>query len=58
MKKSALQAQQITLGVAIFDKHGRILVDPDGLMPSVAITDSFLEKVWDSTLDHFRRGFV
>lgn len=45
MKRSALRAQQITLGTAIFDKHGRILVDPDGLMPSVAITDSFLEKV-------------
>ncbi|EEU34513.1 uncharacterized protein NECHADRAFT_54441 [Fusarium vanettenii 77-13-4] len=44
MKRSALRAQQITLGTAIFDKHGRILVDPDGLMPSVAITDSFLEK--------------
>lgn len=58
MKKSALRAQQITLGAAIFDKHGRILVDPDGLLPSVAVTDSFLEKVRGS-FDHFRhRQFV
>lgn len=45
MRKSALRAQQITLGAAVFDKHGRILVDPDGFVPSAAVTDSFLEKV-------------
>ncbi|KAH8679444.1 hypothetical protein BGZ61DRAFT_396378 [Ilyonectria robusta] len=44
MRKSALRAQQITLGAAVFDKHGRILVDPDGFVPSAAVTDSFLEK--------------
>ncbi|RSL86103.1 hypothetical protein CDV31_016451 [Fusarium ambrosium] len=44
LKKSAIRAQQITLGTTIFDKHGRILVDPDGIIPSIAITDLFLEK--------------
>ncbi|RKK18699.1 hypothetical protein BFJ66_g16443 [Fusarium oxysporum f. sp. cepae] len=44
MRRSALRAQQITLGAAIFDKSGRILVDPDGFIPSTVVTDSFLEK--------------
>ncbi|EXM13691.1 hypothetical protein FOTG_17870 [Fusarium oxysporum f. sp. vasinfectum 25433] len=44
MRRSALRAQQITLGAAIFDKAGRILVDPDGFIPSTVVTDSFLEK--------------
>jgi hypothetical protein len=45
MRRSALRAQQITLGAAIFDRSGRILVDPDGFIPSAVVTDSFLEKV-------------
>ncbi|RKK84930.1 hypothetical protein BFJ71_g14327 [Fusarium oxysporum] len=44
MRRSALRAQQITLGAAIFNKAGRILVDPDGFIPSTVVTDSFLEK--------------
>ncbi|KAF5019759.1 hypothetical protein F66182_8231 [Fusarium sp. NRRL 66182] len=44
MRRSALRAQQITLAAAIFDKAGRILVDPDGHIPSTVVTDSFLEK--------------
>ncbi|KAF5657362.1 signaling ykoW [Fusarium heterosporum] len=44
MRRSALRAQQITLAAAIFDKAGRILVDPDGYIPSTVVTDSFLEK--------------
>ncbi|KAK2684381.1 hypothetical protein QWA68_016791 [Fusarium oxysporum] len=43
-KKSAFRAQQVTLGTAIFDKDGRILVNTDGLIPSTVITNSFLEK--------------
>ncbi|KAF4988378.1 hypothetical protein FGRMN_9797 [Fusarium graminum] len=43
-RRSALRAQQITLAAAIFDKAGRILVDPDGYIPSTVVTDSFLEK--------------
>ncbi|KAF5636561.1 signaling ykoW [Fusarium sp. NRRL 52700] len=44
MRRSALRAQQITLAAAVFDKGGRILVDPDGYIPSTVVTDSFLEK--------------
>ncbi|EWY85835.1 hypothetical protein FOYG_12935 [Fusarium oxysporum NRRL 32931] len=50
LRKSAFRAQQVTLGTAVFDKAGRILVDPDGLIPSTVITDSFLEK-------HTKDGF-
>lgn len=45
MSKSAQKAQQITLAAAVFDKQGRILVDTNGLMPSMVITNAFLEKV-------------
>ncbi|KAF5714433.1 signaling ykoW [Fusarium mundagurra] len=44
IRRSALRAQQITLATAIFDNGGRILVDPDGCIPSTVVTDSFLEK--------------
>ncbi|KAI5457240.1 hypothetical protein BGZ63DRAFT_427961 [Mariannaea sp. PMI_226] len=50
MRKTALRAQQITLGTAIFDKDGRILVNNDGIIPSTVVTDSFLEK-------HSKEGF-
>ncbi|SCO92506.1 uncharacterized protein FRV6_16634 [Fusarium oxysporum] len=33
LRKSAFRAQQVTLGTAVFDKAGRILVDPDGIIP-------------------------
>lgn len=51
MRRSALRAQQITLAAAVFDKDDRILVDPDGLVPSTVVADSFLEKVPSSPLD-------
>ncbi|KAH7117455.1 hypothetical protein EDB81DRAFT_916284 [Dactylonectria macrodidyma] len=44
IRKSALRAQQVTLGAAVFDNGGRILIDPDGFIPSTVVTDSFLEK--------------
>ncbi|KAG9255851.1 uncharacterized protein F5Z01DRAFT_619059 [Emericellopsis atlantica] len=44
MRKSARTAQQINLAAAVFDKQGRVLVDTNGLMPSMVVTDSFLEK--------------
>lgn len=50
VRKSAMQAQKITLGAAVFDRHGRILVDTDGVAPSAVITDSFHEKVRFSNL--------
>lgn len=44
MQRYANKAQQVVLAAAVFDKHGRVLVSTDGLLPSEKITDSFLEK--------------
>lgn len=44
MQRYANKAQEVVLAAAVFDKHGRVLVSPDGLLPSEKITDSFLEK--------------
>ncbi|KAI0843751.1 FAD dependent oxidoreductase-domain-containing protein [Hypoxylon sp. FL0890] len=44
MRRSANKAQQIVLGAAVFDKSGRILVSPDGLLPSEKITDTYVER--------------
>lgn len=47
MTQSARRAQKITLAAAVFDKQGRILVDPDGLIPSTVVTGSFIQQsVW------------
>lgn len=46
MRRYANKAQQVVLAAAVFDKQGRVLVNPDGLLPSEKITDSFIEKVW------------
>ncbi|KAK3321796.1 hypothetical protein B0H66DRAFT_618924 [Apodospora peruviana] len=43
-KGYANKAQRITLAAAVFDKHGRILVTPDGHLPSEEITRTFLQK--------------
>lgn len=45
MNQSARRAQKITLGAAVFNKQGMILVDADGLVPSTIITDSFIPTV-------------
>jgi NO-binding membrane sensor protein with MHYT domain len=44
MRGYASKAQQVVLAAAVFDKAGRILVNPDGLLPSEKITDTYLEK--------------
>ncbi|GKT49427.1 single-stranded DNA-binding protein RIM1, mitochondrial [Colletotrichum spaethianum] len=44
MRRYASKAQQVVLAAAVFDKHNRILVNPDGLVPTEKITDTFLEK--------------
>ncbi|KAK1966995.1 hypothetical protein LY78DRAFT_656783 [Colletotrichum sublineola] len=44
MKRYASKAQQVVLAAAVFDKHNRILVNPDGLVPTEKITDTFIEK--------------
>lgn len=43
-QRNANKAQQVVLAAAIFDKQDRVLVSPEGLLPSEKITDTFLEK--------------
>ncbi|KAI1126584.1 hypothetical protein F5Y10DRAFT_211089 [Nemania abortiva] len=38
------KARHVVLAAAIFDSSGRILVRPDGLLPSEKITDAYIEK--------------
>lgn len=38
------KAQKITLAAAYFDRHGRILVTRDGLLPEEEITATFMQK--------------
>ncbi|KAB5583340.1 hypothetical protein GE09DRAFT_1247614 [Coniochaeta sp. 2T2.1] len=49
MVRYASKAQQVVLATAIFDRQGRVLVSPEGLLPSEKITDSFLEKTANET---------
>jgi hypothetical protein len=42
---SANRAEQVVLAVAIFDKNGKLMVTPEGLLPSQKITNSFIERV-------------
>lgn len=49
-KSYADKAQHVVLAAAVFDPVGRILVSPDGLLPSEKITDTYVEKTPD---DHF-----
>jgi NO-binding membrane sensor protein with MHYT domain len=41
----AKRAQQVVLAVAVFDMDGRILVSPQGLLPTRKITNIWLEQV-------------
>ena len=43
-RRYAHKAQQVVLAAAIFDGSGRILVSPDGLLPSEKITDTYIER--------------
>ncbi|KAI1323849.1 hypothetical protein F5Y16DRAFT_330224 [Xylariaceae sp. FL0255] len=43
-RSSASKARQIVLAAAIFDQSGRILVNPEGLLPSEKVTNSYFEK--------------
>ncbi|KAL7624461.1 hypothetical protein AAE478_006026 [Parahypoxylon ruwenzoriense] len=49
MRRSASKAQQVVLAAAVFDRTGRILVTPDGLLPSEKITDTYVEKTRGDT---------
>ncbi|KAJ1325082.1 Bacterial signaling protein N terminal repeat [Microdochium nivale] len=44
MQRYAVKAQHIVLAAAVFDLSGRIMVNPDGLLPSEKITDTYVER--------------
>jgi hypothetical protein len=44
-KGYANRAHRIALAAAVFDERGRVLVTPDGFLPSEVVTSKFLHKV-------------
>jgi len=38
------KAQRVTLAAAVFDRYGRILVTPDGLLPSEEVMSTFIQR--------------
>lgn len=44
-KQSATRAREVILASATFDTEGRLMVNPDGLLPCEKITNSYLEDV-------------
>ncbi|KAK0624158.1 hypothetical protein B0T14DRAFT_193626 [Immersiella caudata] len=38
------KAQRVTLAAAVFDRYGRILVNPDGLLPSEEVMSTFVQR--------------
>ncbi|CZR59585.1 uncharacterized protein PAC_09479 [Phialocephala subalpina] len=45
--RSAKRAQQVVLAAAVFDHEGKILVSPEGLLPTRKITNTWLERSLD-----------
>lgn len=50
-QRIANKAQQVVLAAAIFDSLGRVLVNPDGLLPNEKITDTYVERTREDTFD-------
>ncbi|KAI1419362.1 hypothetical protein F5Y12DRAFT_794005 [Xylaria sp. FL1777] len=48
-RSNASKARHVVLAAAIFDRAGRILVSPEGLVPSEKITDTYIEKTPSDT---------
>ncbi|KAL2262602.1 hypothetical protein VTK26DRAFT_736 [Humicola hyalothermophila] len=49
-KGYANRAQRVAVAATVFDHRGRILVTPDGLLPSEIVTSTFLQKTPNETL--------
>lgn len=43
--RSANRAQQVVLAAAVFDKDGRLMVTPEGVLPNTKITNTYIERV-------------
>ncbi|KAI1815039.1 hypothetical protein GGS20DRAFT_584851 [Poronia punctata] len=48
-RSSATKARHVVLAVAVFDQAGRILVNPNGLLPSEKVTDTYIEQTPSDT---------
>jgi hypothetical protein len=43
--RSANRAQEVVLACAIFDKHGKVMVTPEGILPNEKVTTTYVERV-------------
>ena len=50
---SANRAQQVVLACAVFDKQGRIMVTPEGLLPNRKVTSAYVERVCPQELIYY-----
>ncbi|KAL6714831.1 hypothetical protein ACLMJK_007091 [Lecanora helva] len=50
-QRSADRAQQVVLACATFDSEGRLMVTPEGLLPSRKITESYIERSFEDVFD-------
>jgi hypothetical protein len=58
-KLSRSKAKQLVLACAYFDDHGRIMVSSEGSLPSVKITDHYVEKTFgEDELNRTHPSFV
>ena len=44
-KRSANRVRQLVLACALFDPSGRVMVSPEGLLPTRKITNRYVERV-------------
>jgi hypothetical protein len=47
--QAARRAQQVVLAVAVFDPEGKILVSPEGFLPTRKVTNAWLERVCNTS---------
>ncbi|KAI0485385.1 hypothetical protein F4859DRAFT_379681 [Xylaria cf. heliscus] len=52
-RSNMTKARHVVLAAAVFDRAGRILVSPDGMLPSEKVTDTYIEK---TPIDTFSIG--
>ncbi|KAI9734718.1 MAG: hypothetical protein M1818_006705 [Claussenomyces sp. TS43310] len=52
------RARQVVLAAIVFDKDGRLMVTPEGLLPSQKITNSYLEKSFDDVFGTSHPSFL
>ena len=43
--KEADRAKDVALAAAIFDPEGKIMVTPEGLLPTYSLTNTFIDEV-------------